>query len=305
MGNTTIQPTIFSARDVYVWPSSGPPQRPNLPDGDPLEYERIATYAFFGHHANKTYSYRVCNSPYLSEGTRYNDWVALIDAAMRQWEFATQIITTSREQSADPECADLVVPLPLIPLPPFGGGIWDVMEQEDLNDDQSEIRVVKVTNELAAVLLGSMSTDIYQGCLLGADTACVTSRLGYKDPERHAGKAIPSADISFKESALEADGDQFNRPASVKFNVCHPKNNNADYYRLYETMLHEIGHALGLSNAGDPLDYLSYSDYEQYIISHPNRAIGDSVMDYDLTDSDCSPNPLDIMAIYALYQNIP
>ena len=311
MGNTTIQPRIFSARDVYVWPSNAPPQRPNLPDGDPLEYERIATYAFFGHHANKTYSYRVCNSPYLSEGTKYNDWVALIDAAMRQWELATQIITTSRETST--ECADLVAV-----DSPFGGGPWNVIEQERLNDNQSEIRVVNVPATLAAIALGAMPTDIYQACLVGAKAACVTSRPGYSDPERHAGKAIPSADISFKESYLRepyappdssspASGsrDDFNRPMSVRFNKCFP--DDGTIYDVYETTLHEIGHALGLSNAGDPVDYVfNYGPFDQYVISHPT--ITDSVMNYEgqtVDEPDCSPHPFDVMAIYAIYQNLP
>ena len=66
-GTRTVQPTIFSGRDVYVWPSNVPPRRPNLPDGDPLEYERIATYPFFGHHANGIYTYRVCTSEYVED----------------------------------------------------------------------------------------------------------------------------------------------------------------------------------------------------------------------------------------------
>ena len=73
-------------------------------------------------------------------------------------------------------------------------------------------------------------------------------------------------------------------------------------------MKQEIGHALGLSNAGEASKYISeYSDDEIYVISHPT--IPDSVMSYygrtGISEPDCSPHPFDIMAIYALYQNIP
>ena len=75
-------------------------------------------------------------------------------------------------------------------------------------------------------------------------------------------------------------------------------------------MAHEVGHALGLSNAAAPLDYwTSLSDRQGYAISHPT--ISDSVLNYDkyvrggIEEADCSPYPFDVMAIYALYQNIP
>ena len=44
------------------------------------------------------------------------------------------------------------------------------------------------------------------------------------------------------------------------------------------------------------------SAYETYVISHPT--ILDSVMNYEV-EPDCSPYPFDIVAIYALYQNLP
>ena len=284
-----------------------------------LVYERIATYAFFGHHPGRTYSYRVCNSDYLNDGTKYNDWVALIESAMRQWELATPIIT-SREP--DDQCSRVLVgTAPVEEL---------LKRHQDQNDMTSEIRVTEY-NLFGFVL--QVSTDIYQGCLLGAD-ACVTSYPGYSDPRRHAGKSIPSADISFKESYLEesydppATGtrDDFNRPTSVSFNKCMPDLAGRTMYDVYRKMLHEIGHTLGLSNAGEPGKYLPwyarpfsdrYSSDEQRVISHPE--IPDSVMNYDgevpenlnsqgafaRDEFDCSPHPFDVMAAYALYQNVP
>ena len=77
----------------------------------------------------------------------------------------------------------------------------------------------------------------------------------------------------------------------------------------YTLMAHEVGHALGLSNSAAPLDYLTLTSAEAYVISHPT--IHDSVLNYDrnvreqFEEPDCSPYPFDVMAIYALYQNVP
>ena len=308
MGNTTIQPKIFAARDSYVWPSNAPPQRPNLsdPDGEPLDYERIATYAFFGHHADREYNYRVCDSSYLSEGTRYDEWVALIQSAMEKWEDATnQEISAVRERAMemDPECADLLT------FP------WNLIHQTNKNNEQSEIRVVNAGDGISSLALTimAMSTDIYLGCLLNEDTdACVTSRPGYSGHGRHAGKAIPSVDITFKGSFLEQFNYEFNVPTSTPFNACRPAmddQGNPIKYDIYELMLHEVGHALGLSNSAGPLDYLNIGGRQGYAISHP--IIPDSVLNNDsrvrrdLAEPDCAPYPFDVMAIYALYQNVP
>ena len=309
------QPIAYSVRDAYVWPSNGPPQRPNLPDGDPLDYERIGTFAYFGHHSDATYAYRVCSSPYLS-GTqgRYEDWVALIEYAMTQWEQATQILTTTRHPSED--CAELFIASIGNSLynSPWSVLYTDLIAEQRLNDNNSEIRVVEDFNALRYA--NSMTTDIFQGCLLGNNSACVTSRVGYEDPGRHAGKPIPSTDISFKQSALESDNDQFNLPQTILANTCRPTHDPGNVpidYELYETMLHEIGHAFGLSNVGDirryiaPENFFGYSEREEYAISHPT--IFDSIMNYPeytyILEKDCSPYPMDIMAIYALYQNLP
>ena len=68
-------------------------------------------------------------------------------------------------------------------------------------------------------------------------------------------------------------------------------------------MVHESGHALGLSGFSWAGLLTSQGSYE---MSHPT--ISDSVMNYwqyTATEPDCSPHPFDIMAIYALYQTVP
>ena len=84
--------------------------------------------------------------------------------------------------------------------------------------------------------------------------------------------------------------------------VCaHSSGAEADC-NLHETMVHEVGHELGLfgfSWSGS----LTSGGLEE--MSHPT--ISDSVMnywEYGITEPDCSPHPFDIMAFYALYQTV-
>ena len=305
IGVVSVDAWVFSARDTYVWSSSGFPERDPSSD-HPLDYERIATYAFFGHHPNRTYNYEVCGSPYLDEGNRFNEWVTLIEATMEVWETATQIVSTNRVPS---ECRSLEQQL----------HAWNLILQDEQN---SEIRVIDETiwpEDDFIIRFPEMASDIYKGCLIGA-TACVTSIIGYGDLDREAGKALVDengfpvgVDISVKQSFLDAN--DFSVPTNVRFNQCLPTGKK---YPLYELILHEVGHALGLSNADTYRNYANtpggrlLTETEIYYISHPT--IADSAMNYNdlptrptqTTDEpDCSPHPLDIMAIYALYQNVP
>ena len=100
-------------------------------------------------------------------------------------------------------------------------------------------------------------------------------------------------------------------PTSTKLNTCFPKQTSSgtvyDYF-LYELALHEAGYAFGLSNAVSPPGvYISLIPSEARRISHPE--IKQTVMNYSEQESviepDCSLYPFDVMAIHALYQNVP
>ena len=90
----------------------------------------------------------------------------------------------------------------------------------------------------------------------------------------------------------------------VRFNTC-----DATALGLYEVLVHEGGHVLGIRGGGvaDGWD-------KEILAGHPS--IYESVMSYERValrtsgttdgtlpdDPDCSPHPLDVLAIYALYQ---
>ena len=87
---------VYSARDVFVWPSSEKPGNA----------ERVATYTFFGHHPTREFEYIICedtfpndmfpSGPDLSppQGTpgsytKRDSWVAIIERGFEEWELAT------------------------------------------------------------------------------------------------------------------------------------------------------------------------------------------------------------------------
>ncbi len=94
----------------------------------------------------------------------------------------------------------------------------------------------------------------------------------------------------------------------TSFNTCHVGTSDDDDFFNYEIMVHEAGHALGLSG---------YTPIVSWFWDEPaHPSIPDTVMNYDsrvprqlvpedFSEPDCSPHPFDVMAINALYQTAP
>ena len=151
---------------------------------------------------------------------------------------------------------------------------------------------------------------------------------GYHDVYRSGGAPLTghTVDILINQQIVESGTRTTDVPGSyrlysnddVKFNVCRqPTTGNKDL-RNYELMVHEAGHALGLSGfswAAIAVEKI-YSQ-AAYEMAHPT--ILDSVMNYNpniqegvrhparetlYSEPDCSPHPFDIMVIYALYQHV-
>ena len=99
-------------------------------------------------------------------------------------------------------------------------------------------------------------------------------------------------------SLLQVPGDD-RIPGSndVRSNVCPGGGVNDNGFTNYALMVHEAGHALGLS------DYIE-REFWSNEVAHPS--VPDAVMNYDEIgdEPDCSPHPFDIMAIEALYQSV-
>ncbi len=77
----------------------------------------------------------------------------------------------------------------------------------------------------------------------------------------------------------------------IAFNTC--PDTMVDHNYPYSSLVHEAGHALRIGNGKDGMGQENH---------HPNEQIKSAIMSYGDGLPKCSPHPLDIMAIYALYQ---
>ena len=321
---------VYTARDAYVWPS----------DNFPPHNERVATFPFFGHFSSKTYDYRICDEdeafPDDDPSTPENEktqWITLMEQALGQWETSTKdgndkIITMSYNDGACTDLSDLSVFKALL---------------NDADDGLSEIRIFDLAPGADTYFI-EMLSDPFKLCILDA-YVCVTSRSGYLTLPRQADFMLPSADITLNFETIRnklrlnaGEDPEPIVPDSIAFNACRENgqptmDDNLGGFFVYALLVHEAGHALGLSDWSpteiarqafqdlvDDLDPVSRTILRAaalplflsvpenvYEVSHPT--IADSVMNYDretpvTTEHDCSPHPFDVMALHALYQNV-
>ena len=160
------------------------------------------------------------------------------------------------------------------------------------------------------MLRDSLVEDFQSGCIFFASACAI-----YKAYSPLAGNAEAATELStdassnnavdilFRKNAFTKDSSsdlllRLSIPTKVKFNKCLMNNRVMDEDErtfAYRMALHESGHALGTS--GFDITRI----WGLYTTAHPG--ISDSVMNYE-TEADCSPQPFDILAIYALYQNV-
>ena len=326
---------VFSARDAYVWPASTKPRAG----------ERVAGYPFFGHFADKTYRYRICGDTfYPDDPVKQEAWIAVIESALEQWETATGGFIQIVPEHTDPGTwADPGTP-EYESCTEFSWWRW-LLGQPWEDDLRSEIRMVTLpalgVDVRRLSTMDEMLLDPFKLCVVDA-YACSTSLSGYGRLVRQSGTTIPSADITFNANKLEGASPTLPDPDGVRFNACvqggKPKqtdNRPMNIFFPYALVVHESGHALGLSDwtlsgtqasvtipafntivglintlvVGDlptiPESLADLAETAIYEASHPTTP--DSVLNYDwqagVDEPDCSPHPLDIMAIYALYQS--
>lgn len=284
---------IFSGLPAFVWPSKTMPG-PN---------ERVAGFPFFGHWPDKEYNYIICEDT-LPPNER-TLWVDVIEDAFEQWEISTnKLITMTPERQncfAKPGVIARIGALLEIVLITMG--------KEQVQ--KSEVYMANINNlqtHPSPVLYRNLVADIHSFCIFFASSACVASNAyGNNDPSKQLGSG-PGANYSVDVIIRSDIEGELDTPTDVKFDYCLNSSGDVEKLRQYETMIHEAGHALGLSaysirklfeyyttRPGDP------SRQSIYSFSHPD--IHDSVMNYGDT-SNCSPNAIDIMAIHALYQTL-
>ena len=297
---------VFSGRDAFVWPSRGFPGNASL----------VGTYTFFGHWSDKEYTYRICDETFPSNIR--SEWVQLIDDAFEEWEVATDGLVTVTKESE--ECTD---------LSNISSSTMNAILNQ-LRTQDSELSEIRMVNDSSwpqdQTNFPEMSVDIFKACLLPTSTiACATSFNDYSSTNRSASNELDGVDVTFKQTKFTSDSSDLLIPGNnALFNQCalgdEEANDKDDQYLAYRTALHEAGHALGLSNwdlgvtlTGIVAHFTSINANSEatYQMSHPT--VPDAVMNYDhmitevpneAAEPDCSPHPLDIMAVYALYQSV-
>ena len=331
---TTTAEQVFSVRDAYVWSTTA------FPDNA----ERVATYTFFGHHEKRKFTYIICegfddlNTPDNEQA----DWTSLINDAFGQWQAATGDFIEVRPDDTGLSCATGAYDSN--PSPDFlmDDDQQNEVRMLDVSEDRAVYNfpefksdVFKVCIEAAPACVTSFSgysgissdhsvrDDIIDtiNAYLNDHISLTTMRAVMLElltlygggHRREASQSLQGVDVTFKRESFQTT----RRPDSgVQFSSCKPdlstSEPNPDYgYFAYRTAVHEAGHALGLSNINHPLWN------QPYDAAHPT--IPDSIMNYDKRslhlyepsieiwlrhEPDCSPHPLDVMAIYALYGTV-
>ena len=279
---------VFSARDHYVWPSTTPA------DGG----DRIATFPL--KQRNKTYSYVFCEDTFPKGNA--SSWRDFIKHAFSQWEIATDHLVSIRRIIAidgkQAECADYEMFVTGIrdgvieymeqqrPLPTFvqveahaqtllltldGTGI-----ESTINEDKS----------LSEVLMSLEVDDLLEqvGVFDELATKIKASRRQCGPGYRACTSREDNPDIILERSVFE--NDSLTLPNHTRLNSCGGAST------LYGTLLHEMGHALGVTGG------TTGSSRQR---AHPQ--IPDSVVSStDYFGYDCFPYPFDVLAMYALYQ---
>ena len=240
-------------------------------------------------------------------------WAALIDHAFEQWEKAARYMITVTRVSGS--CNVLVmsagtivsvgtiVEVPISSTNPTAVG-WA------LYNGSNEVYMV---NPAIAPLAAFVSASRWALCIRFAEACVISPRYG----DHSKGTATPletgSVDVLVNTGRAPSTGGYtlsvpsgdvtFNRCDKLGQNPTEETDGDRKRYLNYELMVHEAGHALGLSE-----NTLVGTFRRHDPVAHPLRTT-DTVMNYNgevrlggVNEPDCSPHPLDILAIHALYQ---
>ena len=321
---STHDADVYAARPVYIQTVEGPPvgyesSGPVVFAGFPMQYPMKTT----------TFEYRVCTETFPAG--QENDWTEFIKHAFGQWELATNFTVISMRYNNGP-CTDYATSdvtekilnkikyhtdpdvdieaevkafirrattmTKLRPLHRADSRLNEVVMLDDVEalglGPAFKSRVVWVYSQLGSDIgyLGSEAPDStnrkcwteFPGCAvptLMVDSDGVATGDGYStDIFLLRSKAIgglqrPGGDTSVDRS-------------DVRLNQCPTGTSDT-----YGVLVHEAGHALGLRSADDSPTHPGETS--------PAMAV-DSVMSVGDYVKKCSPYPLDVLAIRALYE---
>ena len=239
-GLGTTQRQVYSARDVFVWPFRG---RPGTESTSSNQGGRIATYPVYGHFPNRTFTYRICDArfPTAMSTALVSDWKNTISGAFSVWQEATGGNVTVRYDSSDcPNHWDVdLSPWETILLgwDSIGLAAMQLIQSriQESDDEVSEVWMVDPPGDI------EMITGVFKLCVLGASACAVSPQ--YAD-EGNGNTEIVSADVLLNWDRM-GPRTPTTPTTTIEFNKCPAMGD----YHAYRTLMHEAGHALGLSGA--------------------------------------------------------
>ena len=309
--------SVYAVRDIYAWPHNqsalGRTVVAHPLSNEPIHKQRS--------NDQIVYRYRICTDTFTfpahqKNGLTYKagdpaQWAPYINHALLQWQYATNgLVQMIHEVDANGEslpCSDPLDFLTEVAVEynrakgldqtpdQIEGLIRDLLQRLNeegikgrllgdvlatdlkLNEVLMVDNLIGPTKALSQRVLKQISSDVgiprcSAGCAL---TNTVTDRHG---------NTIRTADIYLRRIGNWAPSFEFmdlRRVTQMRFNTC-PNAGDGEYYnRPYSTLVHEAGHVLGLS--------------------HPTNL--EAIMSYTIGVPKCSPHPLDVLALMALYQS--
>ena len=317
---STHDADVYAARNVYVQTVEGPPvgfesSGPVVFVAFPMQFPMKTT----------TFEYRVCKETFPAG--QESDWIEFIKHAFGQWELATNFTVISMRFNSDP-CTDYAttdvtekilrkIKYHTDPdvdieteVKAFINQATTMTKLRPLHRADSRLNEVLMLDDVEALGLGPAfkSRVVWVYSQLGSDIGY----LGSEDPDSTSRKcwtefpgcAVPS-EIVNSEGVATGDGystdifllrskatgglqvpggDSSVDREDIRLNRCPTGTSDT-----YGVLIHEAGHALGLRSAdnSDP---------------HPGMVV-DSVMSRGDYGEKCSPYPLDVLAIRALYES--
>ena len=216
-------------------------------------------------------------------------------------------------------------------LVPFVSGLMTSLKNtrvvRSTNDVSLGRNEIYMYNDIDGPTRFFLEQEVFSEIASGIGYGCWRNEDGKRDPAAlacapwymHDGKW--QSDIVVRRSAFDrsnhlyalgrAIDDPLHIPVgSVRFNTCTNRANEAN--SAYEVMVHEGAHVLGIAggssvgwaNPQHPQVADSVANYDFRAVSKVPGVPPVELRDFDesFAEPDCAPHPLDVMAIYALYQ---
>ena len=317
---------VYAARDAYAWTSGS---RPRLDD-------RVATFSM-DPDVSKTYVYRICPDGF---GDYLTDWQLTIEHAFRQWEITTGgLVRATRTADGCPdftrvleravEAVSMYGPVTDGNRAAIEGHIKSLDRYTGLDAADTSANEIHIVDFDAAPLPNLRDQLAFSELTVNLGVNDCSKYVACVTYERHHESGLRTNDITINKSKGKLDRDPLLvdidlgaplsviegiyddiRSTEIVFNTC---SHTVFDPRSYAAIVHEAGHAFGLS--GFTLSASDRDVWDESLKGHPairgsvltykNRNLRrDDAAEYRFSSEEgrCAPHPFDVMALYALYQ---